>query len=116
MPSHSLAIYGAHLHICTDRRQWATLRRRFKDLTIPDSEGAVYLTFDGVKNRVPHLCIYLDRASVADDKTLVNLVAHEATHAAGALFDHLGEKYDGESEALAYLVGWIAECAWEACG
>jgi hypothetical protein len=39
----------------------------------------------------------------------VKTIAHEATHAARFLWDHLGESPTGE-EADAYLVGWIAKC------
>lgn len=43
------------------------------------------------------------------------IAAHEATHAAGMLLDHIGQDYDGESEALAYLVGFIAAFVWGVC-
>jgi len=36
-------------------------------------------------------------------------IAHESTHIARFLWDHLGENGTG-IEADAYLVGWIAEC------
>jgi hypothetical protein len=41
--------------------------------------------------------------------TTMKTVAHEATHAARMLWDHIGETATGE-EADAYLVGWIAKC------
>jgi len=37
------------------------------------------------------------------------IIAHEATHAARMIWDHVGEEATG-MEADAYLVGWIAEC------
>lgn len=37
------------------------------------------------------------------------IIAHESTHAARMLWDHVGELESGV-EADAYLVGWIAEC------
>jgi hypothetical protein len=37
------------------------------------------------------------------------IIAHEATHAARMLWDHVGEDATG-MEADAYLVGWIADC------
>lgn len=39
----------------------------------------------------------------------VKTIAHESTHAARLLWDHVGENATG-MEADAYLVGWIAEC------
>lgn len=63
--SHQLDIYGAWLHLATDRKAWRKLRRRIDSLP---------------------------------------------TLEAGMLLDHIGQEYDGESEALAYLVGFVA--AW----
>lgn len=40
---------------------------------------------------------------------VVSTIAHEATHAARIIWDHLGECSTG-MEADAYLVGWICEC------
>jgi hypothetical protein len=37
------------------------------------------------------------------------LIAHEATHSARDIWNHIGEEHTGH-EADAYLVGWIAEC------
>lgn len=39
----------------------------------------------------------------------VKLIAHESTHAARMLWEHVGEHSTG-IEADAYLVGWIAKC------
>jgi hypothetical protein len=39
----------------------------------------------------------------------VKNIAHEATHVARKVWDHVGEDVTGE-EADAYLVGWIAKC------
>lgn len=36
-------------------------------------------------------------------------IAHEAVHAAGYMFQHIGQEIDSE-EAFAYLVGWVADC------
>lgn len=40
---------------------------------------------------------------------ITRLIAHESTHAARMLWDHVGERESG-MEADAYLVGWIADC------
>jgi hypothetical protein len=37
------------------------------------------------------------------------LVAHEASHAAKYLFDHIGAKIQ-EHEPFEYVIGWIANC------
>lgn len=38
-----------------------------------------------------------------------NIVAHESSHAAKYLFDHIGADVK-EHEPFEYVVGWIAEC------
>jgi hypothetical protein len=38
-------------------------------------------------------------------------IAHEASHAAGYMFHHIGSDMDG-GEPTAYLIGWIADCCW----
>ena len=58
--------------------------------------------------------MWLDLKATEAGSDLVDLVAHEAAHAAGALLDHIGQAYDGNSEAFAYLVGFIAGWLWEA--
>ena len=41
----------------------------------------------------------------------VNTMAHEASHVAGFVCDHLGlHNSDYAGEARAYLTGWVAEC------
>jgi len=40
---------------------------------------------------------------------ITRIIAHESTHVARILWDHIGELETG-MEADAYLVGWIAEC------
>ena len=47
------------------------------------------------------------------NKTSINMMAHEATHAARIIWQWLNEDTTG-AEADAYLVGWIAECISEA--
>jgi hypothetical protein len=42
----------------------------------------------------------------------VKTIAHEATHVARKVWDHIGETTTGE-EADAYLVGWVAKCIEE---
>jgi len=39
-------------------------------------------------------------------------IAHEASHAAGYIFNHIGADMDC-GEPTAYLIGWIADCCWK---
>lgn len=109
--SHQLDIYGAWLHHARSLDEWRRIQRRIDSVPTPE-EGVIGLTSrdigdDGSLN----LSIYIDLERLADNPVgLTEILAHEATHAAGMLLDQIGQEYDGESEALAYLVGFIA--AW----
>ena len=39
-------------------------------------------------------------------------IAHEALHAAGYIFHHIGTDMD-DGEPTAYLIEWIADCCWK---
>jgi len=39
-------------------------------------------------------------------------IAHEASHATGYMFHHIGADMDC-GEPTAYLIGWIADCCWK---
>jgi hypothetical protein len=41
-----------------------------------------------------------------------NTIAHEASHAAGYMFHHIGADMDC-GEPTAYLIGYIADCCWK---
>ena len=116
--SHQLDIYGGWLHCATTPKQWRALRRQLPSLAEdPGGQGAVSLTLHEADNGLvtPHLAVWLDLKATGDGADLVELIAHEAFHAGGALLDHIGQAYDGDSEALAYLVGFIAAWLWQAC-
>jgi hypothetical protein len=107
---HVLDVYDAELHLATTEREWARLVRRFEGTLEPDDcngVGTTTLVLDRERFR-PHLVIWVDLTTHGDDALgLVTTCAHEAAHAAGMLLDHIRQSYDGESEAFAYLVGWI---------
>lgn len=110
---HSLGIYGAHLHVATTRKQMTRLRRRY-GLAKPEAMGASYLTVDTDAGNAPHLTVWVDGDRL-DGAEMVDTIAHEAVHAAAQLLDHIGQAADRhDSEALAYLTGWVAARVWEA--
>lgn len=55
-----------------------------------------------------HLVIYVDLAGHGTHLSLVNTLAHEASHAADGLFEYVEEDRPG-AEARAYLTGWFTE-------
>ena len=71
---------------------------------IYDHEAVTYYVQS--KEKPKHYGILI--ASTAKHYFTTKLIAHEATHGAEFIWQHVGEKRRG-SEADAYLVGWIAE-------
>lgn len=117
--SHQLDIYGTWLHLATDRKAWRKHRKLLPSLDKepPEAAGAVMLTLHHPPDAttVTHLTIWLDLDAHTASGDLIDTAAHEATHAATALLDHISQAYDANSEALAYLVGWITCWIWKHC-
>lgn len=108
---HTLDIYDVELHLVTNRRDWTALRRKldFMDKA-PESAGlSQFATFhpkDGGLT-VPHLVLWIDLKQNREHLDLIDTCAHEASHAAGQLFEYIGHDHRGSDEPSAYLVGWL---------
>ena len=113
--SHRIDIYGNTLHLATDKRSVATLRRRFDGAFTSDA------ITDGIGSTTPvrhgrtgetHIVLWLDLARIGEqsnpERELIDTIAHEASHAA----DEIATR-GLDNEARAYLVGWIAGWMWE---
>lgn len=108
---HTLDIYGTELYLATNRRDWATLRRRLAFLDkVPDSAGracwAIHLPNDGSVT-TSHLALWVDKAAHRTDLDLIATAAHEAAHGVAQLFEWIGHEVKGTDEPSAYLVGWL---------
>lgn len=108
---HTLDIYGTELYLATNRRDWATLRRRldFLDRRAESAGLASFATFvpnDGSVTQ-SHLAIWIDKAAHRSDLELIETAAHEASHGVTALFDWIGHDVKGSDEPSAYLIGWL---------
>ena len=117
--THLLDIYSVTLHLAWNRDAWAAIRAEVDSLNPdPDSLGFTSRDID-TDTGMPHISFWVDverhRARGADSylNALVETVGHEGYHGAGLILDHFGQHYDGDSEAMAYLVGWLAEWMWE---
>lgn len=117
---HTLDVYGVELHLATNRREWATLRRRldFLDKKAPESLGfAQWATWkpNGPGKVVPHLVLWVHLADHAGDVIeLVDTCAHEAAHGASEILGWTGHNKAGD-EPHAYLVGWLTRWMFEGC-
>lgn len=115
--SHLLDVYSVRVHLATTRKDWAKLRKKLgiEPLDV-DCHGltqhATWRANDGTSAE-QHVLVYLDvRGCDGDPRALVNVAAHEATHAATMLLRHYGHKIRGHDEPHAYLVGWLTEWLW----
>lgn len=117
--SHLLDVYDCWVHVATDRRQLATLRQQYGPKSIPKQDEAWFggttqfrvEPIDGPD--INHYVVYIDIASHrGNGAEIVNTCAHEATHAAALILDATSTEYDGNSEPLAWLVGWLTRWIW----
>jgi hypothetical protein len=118
---HTHDIYGAELHLATTRRDWTTLRRKldFLDKGSPEAAGfAQFATFHpkGGGIVIPHLVLFIDVKAHKTQLDLIDTCAHEASHAAGQLLEHIGHDHRGTDEPHAYLVGWLTRWLVERVG
>lgn len=119
--SHRLDVYDADLYLATTKPEWRALARRITalDKTPPDAAGSsTFATFhpDGRGLTVPVVVFWLNLAQHRGAAEIVNTIAHEATHGAGQILDHIGHDGTGADEPRAYLVGWLSSWMWEALG
>ena len=89
------------------------LQERFGKESIKDMSDSSYAETDCVQQKEPLLGGVLVRFE--DLKAMTpEIMAHEATHAALAIFDYCGCRIEIENqEPFAYLVGWIVKCIEE---
>ena len=110
---HVLDVYGTTLHLATTPKSLDKIRKQMpgavEDIGAIGGTCTVLEHHDGGATTY-HVVFWVDFAAHDGDALrLVNTAAHEAAHGAGFLFDHIGQSYGGDSEAFAYLVGWLTE-------
>jgi hypothetical protein len=79
-----------------------------------DARGCAGMTFSQVCGTAHHVVVYIDAKHHLTGGGLVNTCAHEASHVADAIFEHVEEETPGD-ETRAYLVGWVAQWVLEHC-
>lgn len=109
--SHTLDIYGTELYLATDRRSWATLRRRcnFLDKTAQSAGFAQFATWHPKDGSLTAniVVLWIDVKAHRSTLDLIDTAAHEASHAVSQILDYIGHEPKGTDEPSAYLVGWL---------
>jgi hypothetical protein len=112
--SHHLDVYDAWLHLASTPSQWRRLQRKHGLSPDIDCDGHAQLFVDTGDRNTPHVAIWINHKAVGNGRGLVDTITHESLHAAAQLLDHIGQKADRhDSEALAYLVGFVAGWCWD---
>lgn len=109
---HVLDVYETHLHVTSSRAGWASIARR---LPIGELDPVAGLTTEvlwrsdaGASQH--HVVVYVDVDAHGNPALLAATAAHEATHVAAAIFEHINHRPNPGNEPFAYLVGWLT--AW----
>jgi hypothetical protein len=107
-------IYPQKLWVCVGK-DFENLNGLFSDIDDnTDLDFCKYKNFEAVtinaieKETRDFGILIIFRPKYLDCKT----IAHEASHAAGYMFHHIGGNMDC-GEPTAYLIGWIAACCWD---
>ena len=77
---------------------------RFEEYDVVNSEAMAFPVSEVETNYHGVLIVYTKHRYMT-----CGTIAHEAVHAAGYMFKHIGQQIDCE-EPFAFLVGWIANC------
>jgi hypothetical protein len=112
---HTLDIYGVEVFAVSTRKDWRGLRKVVpfvskKPNALGLTEWAVWRPKDRGR-ALGHLVLWVDAKRHEDDlAALVDTCAHEAHHGATRVLNWVGVD---DSEASAYLVGWLTGWLFE---
>jgi hypothetical protein len=79
---------------------------RFEEYNVENFEAMAFRVSEVESNCVGVLIVFTKRTYMT-----CKTITHEAVHAAGYVFQHIGQQIDSE-EPFAFLTGWIADCCW----
>ena len=118
--SHRLDVYNTGLFLATTRKQWKQLAKKCKliEADVPDCAGQVSSGVWQPKTRglaEHHVVVWINVKQHGDQGELLDTCAHEASHAAGRILEHIGHPVPATDEPHAYLVGWLTRWIYEAC-
>lgn len=78
-------------------------------------EHHTWVPNDGLDGPHSLFVIWIGVERLGSHDTLVNTIAHESFHAAGAILESTSATYNSASEPMAYLVGFISQWLYERC-
>jgi len=104
------------------QKLWVCIEKDFKKLNglFYDTDDNTDINFDNL-DKYEAVTIRVGEKKTKEFGVLIifgsenfncTLTAHEASHAAGYIFHHIGADMDC-GEPTAYLIGWIADCCWK---
>lgn len=97
--------------------EYANIQKTFqdqfeKDLVYTQWEKDCYAVTSEVKNRISRKNGVLIIFNMYNNAPRLEDISHESTHAAGSLFEYIGQDIKND-EPFAYMVGYIASCCGE---
>lgn len=108
--------WGYELHAAYTPEQWAHAAKTFGLEDDPGSQGRTdHFTHNPTDPAIPQTQVWLVWINAAQDQypaARANVIAHEATHVAMMLLEHVGTRHLND-ETTAYLIGWITQWLWE---
>lgn len=118
---HRLDIYGTALFLASTKKDWKKLAKRvtFVGKQAPEASGQVSSAAwipDKRGNSIHTVVIWIDAKNHTDPGELIDTCAHEASHAAGRIVEHIGHMMPATDEPHAYLCGWLTRWIWEHVG
>jgi hypothetical protein len=81
---------------------------RFEEYGVENYEAMTFPVTEVESNHSGVLIVYTKQKYMT-----CKTVTHESVHAAGFMFQHIGQQI-GSDEPFAFLTGWIADCCWKA--
>lgn len=110
---HRLDIFGSTIWAAATPKQLGKVGARGGPPDL-DNRGCAGMTFSQVCGTAHHVVVYVDAIHHLTAGGLVNTCAHEASHVADAVFEHIEEEAPG-AETRAYLVGWVTQWLIDHC-
>lgn len=112
MKSTKLDLFGANIDLGWKPKHWQQLRKKYPCL--PEKPRGVGYTQRVEREFDPGdyaIILWINDEAHANGAGLCGTVAHEASHAAKFILEHVGET-TVTHETECYIVGWIASWVW----